>query len=109
MFRLKITVKTIAIAICLAALSGCAAVGSTLNFIAEVGECYAGIDCVMDDHGFDGVISDDGSSAAYYQSVNSPIYQNSGAKESALSCPTGTRKCCINERGCYCGRCTASQ
>ncbi|AKS41460.1 hypothetical protein HNQ63_001220 [Wenzhouxiangella marina] len=109
MFGLKDLTRALVVAICLVALSGCAAVGATLNFIAEVGECYAGVDCVMDDGGFDGVTSDDGSSAAYYQSAYGSGNQSSSSGGAPLNCPAGTRKCCSVGRGCYCGRCTASQ
>ena len=62
--------------------SGCAVMGDALKFMAEVGECYAGVDCVQDNGGFDGVTSDNGSSAAF---VQSSIIDNSYRTSAPLS------------------------
>lgn len=50
-----------------------------MEFMGEVGECYAGVDCVMDEGGFDGVRSDDGTSARYAEKMTlTPNYDSYG-------------------------------
>ena len=54
---------TLGLLISTACLSGCAAMMTGMEFLAEMGECAAGVDCVQDRNGFDGIQSDDGTSA----------------------------------------------
>lgn len=57
--------KSMALGVCMSAvvLSGCTAIMTGMEFVAEIGECMAGVDCVEDTEGFDGIQSDDGTSA----------------------------------------------
>lgn len=106
--------------------SGCAVMGDALKFMAEVGECYAGVDCVQDNGGFDGVTSDNGSLAAFVQSsiidnsyrTSAPLSTrslNTGSTSNRKKCPANTcasaacysgpaRQCrCLPRNGRSCG------
>lgn len=54
-------------------LPGCATIMAGMEFMAEVGECMAGVDCIADPDGFDGIPSDDGTSAIAAGTRSPPV------------------------------------
>lgn len=86
-------------------LSGCAAMMTGMEFLAEIGECAAGVDCVQDRDGFDGVQSDDGMSAIVAGTRPMPSYSSGSSSSSSsksksepcrgvsCSCPRTAKAC----------------
>ena len=86
-------------------LSGCAAMMTGMEFLAEIGECAAGVDCVQDRDGFDGVQSDDGMSAIAAGTRPMPTYSSGSSSSSdsnakKKSCTTAACKCPRTAKAC---------
>ena len=94
----------VALSISMSSLSGCAAMMTGMEFLAEIGECAAGVDCVQDRGGFDGVQSDDGMSAIAAGTRPMPSYASGSdsstrssskkpCKGAACKCPRTAKAC----------------
>lgn len=90
---------TLGFLLSMSCLSGCAAMMTGMEFLAEIGECAAGVDCVQDRNGFDGVQSDDGMSAIAAGTRSLPS-TSSASKSKSRSTSTGNGRPACGRHAC---------